>query len=150
MGAKASQDAARSAAKDAGFTLMEVLAALVIFSVSVVGLLGSSRQSVRVASEVELKTLGGIAADNAVAQTLADLAQPGAVGAGLDTLRPERVEVLGREFEVSYATDPIEGADLTELVVDVREVVGRDAGRVVSSRTAFVVPPRAPEPQAVP
>lgn len=50
--------------KDAGFTLVEVLAALVIFSIAIVGLSGAGAQSASHAQRLTDKTYAGIVADN--------------------------------------------------------------------------------------
>ena len=50
--------------KQAGFTLVEVLAALVIFSVAIIGLSGATTQSVAHAQRLTHKTYAGVVADN--------------------------------------------------------------------------------------
>ena len=54
----------RQGAKDAGFTLVEVLAALAIFSIAIVGLSGAGAQSASHAQRLTDKTYAGIVADN--------------------------------------------------------------------------------------
>ena len=53
---------------DAGFTLVEVLAALLVFSLSIIGLTHAGTQSAQVVSVISEKSLAGIVADNALIQ----------------------------------------------------------------------------------
>ena len=120
--------------KDAGFTLMEVLAALLIFSVSTLGLVASVNSSVRLGTEVELKTYGGIVAENAVAVLQADYVREG--GAlrlpGGSTSAPDTVDYAGLEFTTTHSFAPLEGASLVQHRV---EVTHED--RVVATRVFF-------------
>lgn len=50
--------------KDSGFTLVEVLAALLIFSLAIVGLSHSTTQSVAHTQRLTHKTYAGVVADN--------------------------------------------------------------------------------------
>jgi len=54
--------------KDDGFSLIEVLASLVIFSIAIVGLVSMNTQSVRTATAVEDKMLASIVADNVIVE----------------------------------------------------------------------------------
>ena len=49
-----------------GFTLVEVLAALLVFSLSIIGLTHAGTQSARAVSIISEKSLAGIVADNAL------------------------------------------------------------------------------------
>jgi len=53
-----------SRSHQAGFTLLEVLAALVIFSVAILALSNANTQSIRGAAAIEARTLAGVVADN--------------------------------------------------------------------------------------
>ena len=53
---------------DAGFTLIEVLAALAIFAISILGLLGSINQATASTTEIEMRTLASIVAENRIAE----------------------------------------------------------------------------------
>ena len=55
--------------KDSGFTLVEVLASLLIFSVAIIGLTRSGTESVRAIIVLEHKTYAGIIADNRIVQS---------------------------------------------------------------------------------
>ena len=50
--------------RDDGFTLIEVLASLLIFSLAIIGLTRSSMESVRTASVLQNKSYAAIVADN--------------------------------------------------------------------------------------
>ena len=121
-------------ASDAGFTLMEVLAALLIFSVSTLGLVASVNSSVRLGTEVELKTYGGIVAENAVATLQADYAREGGALSlpGSSTSPLDTVEYAGLEFATTHRIQPLEDAPLIQHWV---EVIHED--RVVATRTFF-------------
>ena len=59
-----------SSISEAGFTLVEVLAALLIFSFAIIGLTHSGTESVRAITILEHKTYAGIVADNRIVQAL--------------------------------------------------------------------------------
>ena len=123
--------------REDGFTLMEVLAALLIFSVSFLGLMRASVQSTRVASAIELKTLAGIVADNRLAVARRT---PTSVigGGGLSGPAAQSGESrqLGRDFDwrVERVDTPVDG--LRELVVRVEH-----EGRVIATRRGFTTTP---------
>lgn len=52
-----------------GFTLVEVLAALLIFSLSIIGLTHAGTQSAQAVSVISEKSIAGIVADNALIKT---------------------------------------------------------------------------------
>lgn len=53
---------------DAGFTLVEVLAALLVFSLSIIGLTHAGTQSAQAVSVISEKSLASVVADNALIQ----------------------------------------------------------------------------------
>ncbi|MDX1580712.1 MAG: type II secretion system minor pseudopilin GspI, partial [Alphaproteobacteria bacterium] len=53
-----------------GFTLIEMLVALGVFSIAVIALLNVQSQSVRTLSEIELRAFAHIVADNRMVETL--------------------------------------------------------------------------------
>ncbi len=55
--------------KDAGFTLVEVMAALLIFSLAIVGLSGAGAQSVSHTQRLTNKTYASVVADNQLIRT---------------------------------------------------------------------------------
>jgi general secretion pathway protein I len=77
----------RRAAPCRGFSLIEMLVALAIFGLAVLGLLNLAGESTRTALVIEERVLAGVVADNvAVDAMLADLAALDADAGGSDTL----------------------------------------------------------------
>lgn len=64
------------ASREAGFTLVEVLAALAIFSIGAVGLVHISTENARTTRLVETRALAAIVADNALTDRLTDPRPP--------------------------------------------------------------------------
>ena len=58
----------RRRSDDAGFTLVEVLAALLVFSLSIIGLTHAGTQSAQAVSVISEKSLASVVADNALIQ----------------------------------------------------------------------------------
>ena len=113
--------------REAGFSLIEVLAAMVIFTVAILGLSHAGTESVRGAGAIEAKTLGSIVADNQL--TLA---------------RYQRIEVgtergqatqLGREFNWELETQETDVDGFFQLIVRVQNPVDDS---VYVRRVAFV------------
>ena len=115
-----------------GFTLVEVLVSLAIFSLAIVGLNRAATLAVTGTATLQTRTHAGFVADNAVVLSRLD---PLRVG----TERRE-AESGGMFFEVEVETVRTEQAGFYELRVRVREA-GRD--RVVSERRAFRLEPPA-------
>lgn len=61
-----------------GFTLIEMLVALAVFSLAALALINLTTESARSAARVEARVLGGIVADNLVVETVAALDPPAA------------------------------------------------------------------------
>ena len=59
-----------AASREAGFTLVEVLAALAIFSITGIGLVRVASENAKTARMVESRALAGVVADNHLARTL--------------------------------------------------------------------------------
>ena len=114
--------------QESGFSLIEVLAAMVIFTVAILGLSHAATESVRGAAAIENKTLGSIVADNQL--TLGRHEQRIQVG----VRRGESVQ-MGREFEWSVETIETGIANFFQLVVTVSDPSDE---KVYVRRTAFV------------
>lgn len=114
--------------RDAGFTLIEVLAALLVFSVAIIGLTHAGAESARAVSAIDDKMLAGIVADNQVILARKEPANPG-VEAGEATSMSRIFE-----YEVETAKTDVEG--LMSLAVKVR-IQGRD--QVIAERKAFMI-----------
>ena len=96
---------------DFGFSLIEVLAAMVIFTVAILGLSHAGSESVRGIAAIEAKTLGSIVADNQL--TLARFER---VKAG--TRRGETTQ-MGRKFEWRVETEETPVDNFFQLRVSV-------------------------------
>jgi general secretion pathway protein I len=111
---------------DAGFTLVEVLVSLAIFSLAIVGLNRAATLAVSGTANLQTRTHAGFVADNAVVLTrIAPL-----------ELEIDRTEVSsgGMDFDVVTETNPTEQAGFYEITVQVFE---RDKERILTDRSAF-------------
>jgi len=109
-----------------GFTLIEVLASLLIFSVAIIGLTHSGTESVRAVSILEHKTYAGIVADNRIVQVRL---KPFKIGVSTGT-----EDVAGRVYEWREEVLETQSAGFFRIVVDIRE---RDQDQIIMTRTAF-------------
>lgn len=98
--------------KERGFTLIEVLAALFVFSIAIVGLTSAGTQSARAVAALEDKTLAGIVADNQLV-----LARVNALRTGAET---GEEEVLSRIFEYRIETTASDFEGFFRIVVSVQ------------------------------
>ena len=112
--------------KQAGFTLVEVLVSLAIFSLAVIGLNRAATLAVGGATDLSVRTHAGFVADNAVVEARMRPAQNGTVR-GAATSGALR-------FEVSTQTLATELPGFFEINVSVRQD-GRE--RIVITRRAF-------------
>lgn len=112
--------------KQDGFTLIEVLAALLIFSVAIVGLSHSGAQSARTVSALDLKMVAGIVADNQLILARQELAKIG-VKSGTETS-------MSREFNFEIETSKTDTAGFYQLKIKVR---AKDQEQVIIERVAF-------------
>lgn len=113
--------------KQNGFTLIEVLAALLIFSVAIVGLSHSGAQSARAVSALDAKMVAGIVADNQLILARQQLAK---IGAQNGTERS-----MSRDFSFEIQTTKTDTAGFYQLVIKVR---GEDQKQILVERTAFI------------
>lgn len=111
--------------KDQGFTLIEVLAALLIFSLSIVGLTHAGTQSAQAASYLEKKVLAAIVADNQLVLARLNLGTVEQSGTN---------EQMGRTFHFQVTTDATQLTGLEKLTVT---VTAQDSSQVLITRTAF-------------
>jgi len=114
------------AQKDSGFTLIEVLAALLIFSVAILGLSQAGTQSARAVSALDAKMLAGVVADNQLV-----LARGREIETGL--VAGETTQ-LSRGFLYSIETRPTDIAQLFQITV---KVTGQKGGQVLEQRIGF-------------
>jgi len=108
---------------DKGFSLIELLVALAIFSIAALSLLDSQSSSVRAAGAVRAQTLASFVADNRVALFLGNITVP----------RPGQYSGEQQQMGVTYRWREnyqlIPGAQLMRMTVFVRD--GEDNERAV-------------------
>jgi general secretion pathway protein I len=110
-----------------GFTLVEVLAALAVFSMAAVAIMQVTAQSVRTADALEERFAARIVASNVMAEALV---QP--IGARFDSVSGQE-EQLGRVFEWSRDAAPVDDR-LLQVRVSVRDP---ETGQVIAQLTAL-------------
>ncbi len=111
---------------EAGFTLIEVLAALLIFSVAIIGLTAAGTESARSVSAIEQKMLAGIVADNVLTNARYERLQVGA--------RRGEEEQLGRNFDWDLETQETEAAGFYRFIVKVSQ---QNQNQVLIERDAY-------------
>jgi len=116
----------RQAGKQDGFTLVEVLVSLAIFSLAIVGLNRAATLAVSGTATLQIRTHAGFVADNAVVLSrIAPL--------DLGTERSQ-ADSGGMTFDVVVETSETEQTGFYEIAVRVTE---RDQDRILSERRAF-------------
>jgi general secretion pathway protein I len=115
--------------KDAGFTLVEVLVSLVIFSVAILGLTRAGTQTVTALNQLEEKTYASIVADNQLALARLESENPFAQS------RIGEEQSGGRTFEYRVERVETEVPEFFELVVSVSSP---RTEQVLIQRRAFV------------
>lgn len=113
---------------EAGFTLVEVLVSLVIFSVAILGLTQAGTQTVSTFSQIEQRTYASIVADNQLALARLQKDNPFARSQSGES------EAGGRLFEFSVVRVETEIPDFFELVV---RVSPRGSEQILVERRAF-------------
>lgn len=111
---------------EGGFTLIEVLVAMVVFSIAIVGLTRAGGESSRAVGAIEDKMLAGIAADNVLVLGRVKRLEKG-------TKRSEET-VMGRVFDVERITTETEAKGFYQIRVKVRS---KDGEQVIIDRVAF-------------
>lgn len=116
---------------EAGFSLVEVAVALVVFALGAMTLLEVQTASLRTASELEDRALAAIVAENRMAERLAGPPRAAGMASGEE-------EIAGRDMrwrERSIATaDPA----ILRIEIDVRR---EDGGQVLAALTGFAGAP---------
>lgn len=113
--------------REAGFTLVEVLAALVVFSVAIIGLSRAGTQSALHTQRLTQKTYAGVVADNALIRTRLAPAKIGAQSG-------EEI-AGGRAYQYVVTTAPTEQDGFFQLNV---AVSSKQNGDLLLTRTAFL------------
>ena len=112
--------------KDDGFTLVEVLAALLIFSFAIIGLTRAGTESARAISVLKDKSYAGIVADN---QLIRARIKPLEVG-----VKTGEESVSGKAYNWRVETSKTESAGFYRLIVTVNEAKSE---QIIITRTAF-------------
>lgn len=113
---------------DAGFSLVEMLVALAVFSLAVLALLNLSGQNARTAMVVEEQVLAGVVADNVAAESLLEPAASVAIA-------NEGTETAGdRAWQWRRRPVPTGVAGMVRIDID---VMAAGEPRVVVSRSVF-------------
>ena len=112
--------------KEDGFTLVEVLAALLIFSFAIIGLTRAGTESVRAVSVLKDKSYAGIVADN---QLIRARIKPLEVG-----VKTGEESVSGKAYDWRVETSKTESAGFYRLIVTVNEAKSE---QIIITRTAF-------------
>ena len=101
---------------DAGFSLIEVLAALMIFAVAAIGLLRVTTENTSAVHRIETRALARIVADNQIAATLIQRTQ---------VEKGEKVGVVdmaGRRWRWKQTIEPTPNPLVLQVTVTVREI----------------------------
>ena len=112
--------------KDGGFTLIEVLASLLIFSLAIIGLTRSSMESVRTASVLQNKSYAAIVADNQIVELKILPLQTGIITG--DSV------VMGKSFDWKAEVAKTSSKNFYEIKV---EVIDSNTKQLIIKRTAF-------------
>jgi len=118
----------RCGTKNDGFTLVEVLVALLIFSTAILGLMSAGTQNIRIMDKIEQKQIAGIIADNQLI-LLQNNGQNLRVGS-----QKGRSEMAGREWLWQIRTEETGQQGFYKLTANVELVNG---GQAIVTRTAF-------------
>ena len=111
---------------ESGFTLIEVLAALLIFSIAIIGLTSAGTHSARTVTAMDQKMLAGIVADNVLTDARYERLQVGT--------RSGRQAQMSREFEWELLTQSTDVEDFWRMTVSVRL---ENADQVLIQRSAY-------------
>lgn len=117
-----------------GFTLVEVMASMVIFSTAILGLMHAGAENIRAVSIIEEKQIAGIIADNQIILAL-NSDQPLRPGA-----KTEQLEMNGLKWDWELLTEETEMDGFLKLTLNVRAA---DNERIIITRTAFGHPESA-------
>ena len=113
-------------ANDTGFTLIEVLAALLIFSLAIVGLTASGTHSAKAVSIMDQKMLAGIVADNVLTNARYERLQVGT--------RSGSEDQMSRRYDWELLTQTTDVEGFWRMTVSVRSDNGE---QVLISRSAY-------------
>lgn len=112
--------------KNNGFTLIEVMAALLVFSIAIIGLTTAGSQSARAVSVIDDKMVAGVIADNQLI-----LSRQNALKVGIKT---GETDAMSRSYTYQVETIETESPGFYRLIVRVK---AKDQEQVIVERTAF-------------
>lgn len=107
-----------------GFTLVETLVALAVFSLAALALLNLSGENTRSAARVETRTLGGIVAENLAVEAMIAPDPPRGMTSG-------QVDLAGRSWRWTRTATETDDPDITRIVIRVADGEGQAADRTV-------------------
>lgn len=107
-----------------GFTLVETLVALAVFSLAALALLNLAGENTRSAARVETRTLGGIVAENLAVEVMIAADPPRGVTSG-------QVDLAGRTWRWTRTATDTDEPDITRIVILVDDQEGRAADRTL-------------------
>lgn len=107
-----------------GFTLIEMLVALSVFSLAAMALLNLSGENTRSAARVETRTLGGVVAENLAVEA----ATMPVIGEGTSA---GQVELAGRRWNWTRAVAATDVAGMLRIDVRVSDAEGQAAERTL-------------------
>ncbi len=113
---------------ESGFTLIEVLMAMLIFSIAILGLLRAGTENIRAVNQVKQKQIAGIIADNQLI-----LAMVGGENLQIG-IKQDFTQMSGRDWQWKISTEKTSQAGFYKLTVEVRE---KNSEQIVIKRTAF-------------
>jgi general secretion pathway protein I len=96
-----------------GFTLLEVLVALVILAVASAGLIGAAGQSIQQLNRLQEKTFAGWVASN-------KLAELRAAGLPSNGVSDETADMAGQSWKIHIAVSDTPQPDIRKAIIEVR------------------------------
>lgn len=116
--------------REGGFTLIEMLVALAVFSLAALALIRLNAATVRTSADVATRTLGQIVAQNVAAETMTDPAAP-AIGRAVGT-----VENGGRSWIWTRTTKRTSDPAIVRIDITVTDPQRRFAGALAIARAS--------------
>lgn len=112
--------------RETGFTLIEVLVAMLIFSIAIIGLTRAGTESVRAVTVLQDKSYAGIVADNQIIR-----ARIRPLKLGVET---GEESVRGKDYDWRTEISETESEGFYRVIVSVNDT---ETDQMIISRTAF-------------
>lgn len=113
-----------NACKRRGFTLVEMLVALAVFALAAMALLNLAGESTRSAARIEMRTLGGVVAENLAAEAMIAASLPAGETSG-------EVQMAGRVWRWRRVVSGTDMPGMGRIEVRVFTDEGQAADRVL-------------------